>query len=65
MGLREFIASSRQLIKTAHKPDSSELKLMIKVCGLGVLIIGIFSFIIKFIAALLYMAFASAAIFFI
>ncbi|HDO41731.1 MAG TPA: protein translocase SEC61 complex subunit gamma [Candidatus Bathyarchaeota archaeon] len=50
MGLISFIRSSLRLLKFAKKPGRDELWLSIKICFLGVLIIGLIGFIIYMLA---------------
>ena len=51
MGLISFIRSSLRLLKFAKKPGRDELWLSIKICFLGVLIIGLIGFIIYMLAS--------------
>lgn len=53
MGLRSFLQSCTRLLRLAKKPGRSELWLSIRICLLGILVIGVIGFIIKFIAAAL------------
>ncbi len=53
MGLRELIESWRKIIMLASKPDKEELLLSIKIIFLGFTIVGVISFIIKYIASIL------------
>lgn len=53
MGLMSFIKSSLRLLRLAKKPSKEELWLSIKICFLGMLIVGVIGFIIYFIAGLL------------
>lgn len=53
MGLLSFIKASLRLLRLAKKPDKDELWLSIKICFLGILIVGVIGFIIYFIASLL------------
>lgn len=48
-----FIKSSLRLLRLAKKPSKEELWLSIKICFLGMLIVGVIGFIIYFIAGLL------------
>lgn len=50
MGLRSFLSSARRLMKLAVKPGRDELWLSIRICFLGVIVIGIIGFIIKLIS---------------
>lgn len=53
MGLRSFIKASLRLLKLARKPDRDELWISVKICFLGMLIVGVIGFVIYFIASLL------------
>lgn len=53
MGLISFIKASLRLLKFAKKPDRDELWLSIKICFLGILIVGLIGFIIYMFAAAL------------
>ena len=53
MGLRSFFSSAAKMLKLAKKPGRDELWLSIKICVLGIVVIGIVGFIIKFISAAL------------
>lgn len=53
MGLRSFIRSSLRLLRLARKPSRDEIWLSIKICFLGILIVGAIGFIIYFLAGIL------------
>ena len=53
MGLRSFLSSAAKMLKLAKKPGRDELWQSIKICFLGILVIGIVGFLIKFISATL------------
>lgn len=53
MGIRSFFGSAARMLKLAKKPGRDELWLSIKICVLGVAVIGAVGFIIKFISATL------------
>jgi protein translocase SEC61 complex gamma subunit len=53
MGLRSFLQSSSRLLKLAVKPGRSELWLSIKICFLGILVLGTVGFIIKLVAGIM------------
>ncbi len=53
LGLRSFLKSCSRLLRLAKKPGRSELWLSIRICLLGILVIGVIGFVIKFIAAAL------------
>ena len=53
MGLRSFLESALRLLKLAVKPGRSELWLSIKICFLGILVLGAVGFVIKLIAGIM------------
>jgi protein translocase SEC61 complex gamma subunit len=53
LGLRSFFSSAAKMLKLAKKPGRDELWLSIKICFLGIIVIGVVGFIIKFISATL------------
>lgn len=50
MGLPSFLRSCARLLRLSKKPGRSELWLSIKICLLGVLLIGFIGFIIRIIS---------------
>jgi len=52
LGLRDFLSSSAKLLKLSRKPGRSELWLSIKICILGIGVIGVIGFIIRFISSM-------------
>jgi protein translocase SEC61 complex gamma subunit len=53
MGLRSFLQSASRMLKLAVKPGRSELWLSIKICFLGILVLGVVGFVIKLVAGIL------------
>jgi len=53
LGIRNFASSCRRLIKLIERPERRELWLSVKISLLGIGIIGIIAFVIKFIATIL------------
>jgi protein translocase SEC61 complex gamma subunit len=53
MGVRSFLQSALRLLKLAVKPGRSELWLSIKICFLGILVLGAVGFVIKLVAGIL------------
>jgi protein translocase SEC61 complex gamma subunit len=51
MGLRSFLSSARRLMKLAIKPGRDELWISIRICVLGVLVVGALGYIIKIISS--------------
>ncbi|MEM1586828.1 MAG: protein translocase SEC61 complex subunit gamma [Candidatus Bathyarchaeia archaeon] len=53
MGLRSFLRASLRLLRLARKPSRDELWLSIKICFLGILVVGAIGFIVYFLASFL------------
>ena len=51
MGARDFLRSMSSVFKLSKKSDREEFMLYLKLVGLGVLIIGMIGFLIKFVSA--------------
>jgi len=51
MGLRSFLEQCAKTLKLAVKPGRSELWLSIKICFLGIGLVGLIGFIIKLLTA--------------
>jgi protein transport protein SEC61 subunit gamma-like protein len=47
LGLSSFLQSCSRLLRLAKKPDRTEVWLTIKVCTLGIVVIGMIGFIIN------------------
>ncbi len=50
MGLRSWLSQAARTLKLAVKPGRSELWLSIKISALGIGVIGLVGFVIKFIS---------------
>ena len=50
--IKSFIQESIRVLKITKKPDSIEFKTIVKVSGLGILIIGLIGFIVQMIKLL-------------
>jgi protein transport protein SEC61 subunit gamma-like protein len=46
---KEFVSSSKRIISISQKPSKKEFWLMAKIIGLGIIIIGVVGYLIKFI----------------
>jgi preprotein translocase subunit Sss1 len=53
MGLRSFLSSARRLMKLAIRPGRDELWISIRICVLGVVVIGLLGYIVKIISSFL------------
>ncbi len=51
MGARDFLRSMASVFRLSKKSDREEFMLYLKLVGLGVLIIGMIGFLIKFVSA--------------
>lgn len=49
----EFVRECKRVLKITKKPDSQEFKTIVKISGLGIIIIGLIGFAIHFIKELL------------
>jgi protein translocase SEC61 complex gamma subunit len=61
MGLRSFLSQAARTLKLAVKPGRSELWLSVKICFMGIGLIGIIGFIIKLLSSVLQPGQAAAA----
>jgi len=52
MGLRSFLQSASRMLKLSVKPGRSELWLSIKICLLGIAVLGAIGYVIKLIAGI-------------
>jgi len=48
-----FLESCRRLLRLAKKPGREELWLSIRICLIGILIVGLIAFVIKFVSGVL------------
>ncbi|MCD6431309.1 protein translocase SEC61 complex subunit gamma [Candidatus Bathyarchaeota archaeon] len=53
MGLRSFLSRCSRTLKLAIKPGKSELWLSIKICFLGIGVVGLIGYVIKVISSVL------------
>lgn len=49
----EFLSSSKRIFTVAKKPDLEELKIIAKITGLGIIVIGFVGFVIMLLFKLL------------
>jgi len=49
LGLRDFLRSCGRLLKRARKPTRSEVWLLIKICALGIAIVGFIGFVVRLV----------------
>ncbi len=47
--VKDFFESTKRILAVSKKPSRDELMLMLKVVGIGILIIGVIGFIIRLI----------------
>ena len=52
--IKSFIQESIRVLKVTKKPDATEFKTIVKVSGLGILIIGMIGFIVQMIKLLFF-----------
>lgn len=46
MGLNEFMGECKRVLRVTKKPDAFEFKTIVKVSGLGILVIGFIGFLL-------------------
>lgn len=51
--LRQFINQSKIVLRVTKKPSKDEFKTIVKISGLGILLIGLIGFVIQMIKQLL------------
>ena len=47
--LMAFVKNSKRILKIANKPDRKEYWLVFKICGIGLVVLGVLSYIIQLI----------------
>ena len=52
--IKSFIQESIRVLKVTKKPNAAEFKTVVKVSGLGILIIGLLGFVIQMIKLLFF-----------
>ena len=52
--IRTFIQEAVRVLKVTKKPDAIEFKTVVKVSGLGILIIGLIGFVVQMIKVLFF-----------
>lgn len=45
--LKEFIVESRRVLRITKKPSGEEFRLIVKVSGLGIILIGVVGFLVQ------------------
>jgi len=53
INIKEKLIRYKRVLQIARKPDKDELKETIRICGIGILIIGIIGFIFYIISVLI------------
>ena len=51
--LKEFITESRRVLKITKKPTGEEFRTIVKVSGIGILLIGLVGFLVQMAKAML------------
>ncbi len=51
---REFLTECRRVLRITRKPDRDEFRTIVKVSGLGMLIIGVIGFLVSFLKEVLF-----------
>ena len=47
--LMDFLKNSKRILKIANKPDRKEYWLVFKICGIGLVVLGVLSYVIQLI----------------
>ena len=45
----QFLKNAKRILKTANKPSRKEYWLIFKICGIGIVILGVLSYVIQLI----------------
>ena len=53
INIKETLIRYKRVLQIARKPDKDELKETIRICGIGILIIGVIGFIFYIISVLI------------
>jgi len=53
INIKETLIRYKRVLQIARKPDKDELKETIRICGIGVLIIGVIGFIFYIVSVLI------------
>ena len=53
MSISDRLRAMGGVLKLSRKPDFEELKLSLKICILGMIVVGVFGFIIQLVATLI------------
>jgi len=53
MSISDRLRAMGRVLKLSRKPDTEELKLSLKICVLGMVVVGVFGFVIQLIATLI------------
>jgi protein translocase SEC61 complex gamma subunit len=53
MAISDSLRGIGKVLRLSRKPDNDELKLSLKICFAGLIIVGVFGFIIQLIASVL------------
>lgn len=53
MGLREFLEDASRLLKVVRKPTREEYWMLLRMCVLGMTLIGVYGFIILYLSTVI------------
>jgi protein translocase SEC61 complex gamma subunit len=53
MGISDTLRSMGRVLRLAARPNGEEFSLSLRICALGLILVGVFGFIIQLLAALL------------
>ena len=54
MGFRDFLKSSKAIFRLAHKSDTDEFTLYLKLVALGIAVVGTIGFLIKLVGTIFF-----------
>jgi protein transport protein SEC61 subunit gamma-like protein len=54
LGIKEFVIECRRVLRVTKKPGKDEFKQIVKVSGLGIVLIGLIGFLIQMIRTLFF-----------
>lgn len=52
--LREFLMESRRVLRVTKKPDQQEFSAIVKISGLGIILIGLIGFLTTLVGTLVF-----------
>jgi len=53
MNIKETLQNYKRVLAIAHKPDKDEFNFSLRICALGMLILGVMGFVVYLVAVLM------------